>query len=66
MVTEINQIKNIVDRGNSPFKKVLTSHARSCYRTITFQFCMTIRNVYDKKWLTEFIKTEIKYTNNDV
>ena len=56
IVREINQLKIIIDRGNNPFKNVLKSYVRNCYRTITFQFCMIIRNLHDKKWLTEFVK----------
>ena len=52
---EISQLHNIIDRGNSPFKKVLKSYVRNCYRIITFQFCMIIRNLHYKKWLIEFI-----------
>ena len=56
IVREINQLKKIIDRGNSPFKKVLKSYVRNCYRIITFQFCMIIRNLHNKEWLTEFIQ----------
>ena len=57
IVREMNQLKYILDTGNSPFKKVLKSYVRNCYRIITFQFCMIIRNLHDKEWLTEFIKS---------
>ena len=52
---EMKQLKTIIDSGNSPFKNVLKSYVRNCYRMITFQFCMIIRNLHDKKWLIEFI-----------
>ena len=55
---EINQLKNIIDRGNSPFKNVLKSYVRNCYRVITYQFCMVIRNLHNKKWLIDFINNK--------
>ena len=58
IVREINQLKYIIDTGNSPFKNVLKSYVRNCYRIITFQFCMIIRNLHDKKWLIDFINNK--------
>ena len=66
IVREMNQLKNIIDRGNSPFKKVLKSYIRNCYRLITFQFCMIIRNLHDKKWVNRIYKKQFKYTNNEI
>ena len=53
---EINQLKRIIETGNSPFKRVLKSYVRNCYRIITFQFCMIISNLHEKEWLKEFIR----------
>ena len=55
---EMKQLKIIIDNGNSPFKNVLKSYVRNCYRVIVFHFCMIIRNLHDKKWLIDFIRNK--------
>ena len=58
IVKEMKQLKIIIDNGNSPFKNVLKSYVRNCYRIITFHFCMIIRNLNEKKWLIDFINNK--------
>ena len=58
LLREMNQLKIIIDRGNSPFKKVLKSYVRNCYRAIVFHFCVIIRNLNCKKWLIDFINNK--------
>ena len=58
ILREIKQLKIIIGRGDSPFKKVLKSYVRNCYRAIVFHFCMIIRNLHEKKWLIDFINNK--------
>ena len=66
IIREMNQLKNIIETGNSPFKKVLKSYVRNCYRIITCQFITIISNLHSNKWLKEFIKKRHKYINSEI
>lgn len=64
---EMLQLKILIDKGDSPFSKVLKSYVRNCYRMITRDFCLIISNIYNKDWLKEYIGTctnipSMKYT----
>ena len=54
---EMKALIHIIEISNNPFKNVLKSYVRNCYRILLYDFCKIIHMLYDKEWLKEYIST---------
>ena len=52
---EMKALINIIEVSNNPFKNVLKSYLRNCYRLISFDFYRIIENLYKKEWLKHYL-----------